>query len=304
MKYITAIILVIILLVGVCAYQDINERICTTDNIINEKFQEVNDDMDTRFKEVENEINAQFHLGTDICSIVGQDPTMAVYYQMPNISITDYPETTDMGTMTPEEQKLFLDILDAVKNGKDRLPYSENVNLYRILTHLGMYYGSEERMHRLFAWTETEIILRLDVFAQHEQNKVVIDARVEELLSTLKEGSDRFKLFQIAAYLAERIVYDVEFREPVDGLNGNGVCATYAMLFYKAASRLGIKTYICYGYAGDGYHEWNMVELDGKTYFYDVTWFDSEVYDFSYLHSHTSWDRDFAVNDCWEAYIL
>lgn len=267
MKQITASILGLLLFVGMWAYSDLDSQIHTT--------------------------------GETISSIVGQDSTMAVYYDMPNISITDYPETIDMGTMTPEEQKVFLDILDAVENQQDRVPYSANVNLYRILTHLGMHYGSEERMNKLFVWTESEILLRLDVFAQHEQNKVVIDARVDEMLSMLKEGSDLFKLFQISAYLAERIVYDAEFREPVDGLNGNGVCATYAMLFYKAASRLGIKTYLCYGYAGGGYHEWNMVELDGKTYFYDVTWFDSEVYDFSYLHSPTSWDRDYAVNNLW-----
>ena len=119
------------------------------------------------------------------------------------------------------------------------------------------------------------------------------------MLSMLKEGSDRFKLFQIAAYLAERIEYDEAFREPLDGLNGSGVCATNAMLFYKAASRLGIKTYICYGYA-NGFHAWNMVELEGASYFYDVTWFDSENYDFQYLHSPAGWDRDYALNDIWE----
>jgi hypothetical protein len=267
MKYKIATILILIWIAGMCAYSDLDSRISTA--------------------------------GETISSVVGQDSTMAVYYEMPNIIVTDYPESVDLGTMTPEEQKLFLDILDAVDNQNDRVPYGENVNLYRIMTHLGMYYGSEERIDKLFVWTETELLLHLDVFTSYELNKVVIDARVDEMLSMLKEGSDLFKLFQISAYLAERIVYDSEFREPVDGLNGNGVCATYAMLFYKAASRLGIKTYLCYGYAGGGYHEWNMVELDGKTYFYDVTWFDGEVYDFSYLHSPTSWDRDYAVNNLW-----
>lgn len=269
MKYITAIILALLFIAGMCAYSDLDSRISTA--------------------------------GETISSIVGQDSTMAVYYEMPNIRVTDYTDTIDMGTMTTEEQKLFLDILDAVSNQIDKVPYSGNVNLYRIMTHLGMHYGSEERIHKLFVWTETELLLRLDVFDQHEQNKVVIDARVDEMLSMLKEGSDRFKLFQISAYLAERIEYDEAFREPVDGLNGNGVCATYAMLFYKAATRLGIKTYVCYGYV-NGYHAWNMAELDGENYFYDVTWFDSECYDFSYLHSHTSWGRSFAANDCWEAY--
>ena len=269
MKYITAIILALLFIAGMCAYSDLDAQIHTA--------------------------------GQTLSSVVGQDSAMAVYYEMPNIRLADYPETTDMGTMTPEEQKLFRDILDAVEKGIDKVPYGGNVNLHRIMTHLGMYYGSEERIHKLVVWTETEIFLRLDIFARHEQNKVVIDARVEEMLSALKEGSDRFKLFQISACLAERIEYDEAFREPVDGLNGNGVCATYAMLFYKASSRLGIKTYLCYGYA-NGYHAWNMAEVDGKPYFYDVTWFDSEGYDFSYLHSDASWGRTFALNDCWEAY--
>ena len=268
MKNKIATILILIWIAGMCAYSDLDSKISTA--------------------------------GETISSIVGRDSTMAVYYEMPNIRVADYPETLDMGTMTAEEQKLFLDILDAVEKGIDKVPYGGNVNLYRIMTHLGMHYGSEERIHKLFVWTETELLLRLDVFAQHEQNKVVIDARVEELLSTLKEGSDRFKLFQIAACLAERIEYDGEFREPVDGLNGNGVCATYAMLFYKAASRLGIQTCICYGYAGGEYHAWNMVELNGETYFYDVTWFDADVYDFSYLHSGASWDRNYVLNNIWE----
>lgn len=267
MKRITAIILAAILIAGVCAYRNIDSRLRTVSETIS--------------------------------SIVGQDSTMAVYYQMPNIHISDYPETIDMGTMTPEEQKVFLDILEAVENREDRVPYSGNVNLYRILTHLGMYYGSEERVWDLIAYTKTEIHLQMNAFDHYEKNKVLVEARVEELLSTLKEGSERFKLFQIAACLSERMVYEEAFRESVDGLNGKGVCATYAMLFYKAASRLGIQTYICYGEAGGGVHAWNMVELEGEAYFYDVTWFDSDVYDFQYLHSTTGWDREYVLNNLW-----
>ena len=268
MKYKIATILSLIWIAQICAYSALDSKISTA--------------------------------GETISSIVGQDSTMAVYSDMPNIRITDYPESIDMGTMTPAEQKLFMDILDAVSTQIDRLPYGEDVNLYRILTHLGMHYGSEERLNQFFVWTTSELWLNLDVFAEYERNKVLVDARVDEMLSMLKEGSDRFKLFQIAAYIAERIEYDESFREPLDGLNGNGVCSTYAMLFYKAASRLGIPTYICYGYACGEYHAWNMVELDGETYFYDVTWFDSEVYDFTYLHNPDSWGRDYALNDLWE----
>ena len=267
MKHITAILLVMILFVGFVAYRD----------------------MDERFRAV----------GDEICSIVGQDSTMSAYYQMPNIDIKDYPVTLDMGTMTPAEQKAFHDILMAAENGESMVPYEPGISMEKILTHLELYYGTEKDFWQLFCWTTTHIILRLDVFESCEQRKVTVDARVDELLATLKEGSDQFKLFQISAYLAERIVYTDGARESVEGLNGNGVCSTYAMLFYKAASRLGIQTYLCYGYAGGGAHAWNMVVLDGEEYFYDVTWFDNEVYDFRYLHSPTSWDRDFVLNNAW-----
>ena len=92
MKYKIATILMLIWIAGMCAYSDLNSKISTA--------------------------------GETISSIVGQDSTMAVYYEMPNIRITDYPEATDMGTMTPAEQKLFLEILDAVENQIDKVPYS------------------------------------------------------------------------------------------------------------------------------------------------------------------------------------
>jgi hypothetical protein len=289
MKYITVIILVIILFVGICAYKDINE-----------KFQAVDDYMDTMFQEVDNEINAQFHLGTDICSIVGKDATMSVYYQLPNIDIKDYPITLDVGVLTLEEQTVFLDVLDAVAKREERVPYSGTMDsLYSIITHLGYYYGSEKYACDLFDIYETELVLNLDAFEGLERNKVIVDARIDEMLSMLKEGSDRFKLFQIASYITERIVYTDGVVETVDGLNGNGVCATYSMLFYKAATRLGIQTYICYGQIGEAYHAWNMVVLDGERYFYDVTWFDTELYDFQYLHNTDSWRRNFILNNIW-----
>lgn len=225
---------------------------------------------------------------------------IGVYYVTPNINIANYETNVDVGVMTLEEQEVFLSILDAVENQKEKISYDKNVNLCRIMTHIGMYYGSTEHVNKLIMFNDEYIVLDLDEFAEREHNKVLVEARIDEMLSTLKEGSDKFKLFQISIYLAERIVYTTGVREPIDGLNGKGVCATYAMLFYKAASRLGIPAYICYGYADDGYHAWNMVEIDGKQYFYDLTWFDSGIYNFIYLHSTSSWKRNFILNDKWE----
>ena len=254
-------------------------------------------DVDTQIRNMDNRLRT---VGETVSYIIGQDATMSAYRQMPQIRVADYPESMDMGTMTPEEQKIFLDILDAVAKREERVPYNGTVDeLYSVITHIGYYYGSEKYACDMFVIYETELDLNLDAFEHLERNKAVVDARVDEMLSMLKEGSDRFKLFQIAAYIAERITYTDGVVETVDGLNGNGVCVTYSILFYKAASRLGIQTYTCYGQVGEGYHAWNMVILDGEHYFYDVTWFDTEGYDFQYLHNADSWGRKFILNNIW-----
>lgn len=274
-KAIIALLLVGIIVTGVLAYRDVDARVSSVGETVSLMVEQSS-------------------------AIIGQDSIVTVYCQMPNIHVADYPESMDMGSMTPENQKIFLDILDAVAKREERVPYSGTVDeLYSVITHLGYYYGSEKYACDMFVIYETELDLNLDAFEHLERNKAVVDARVDEMLSTLKEGSDRFKLFQIAAYIAERITYTDGVVETVDGLNGNGVCVTYSMLFYKAASRLGIQTYICYGKMGEGYHAWNMVELDGERYFYDVTWYDTEGYDFQYLHSADSWGRKFILNNVW-----
>ena len=124
-----------------------------------------------------------------------------------------------------------------------------------------------------------------------------LDARIEEALQNMKEGSDRFKLWQISNYLAKRIEYDAEQESALGGLaTGRGECEVYSDLFYLMATRLGIETHICVGRVpGGGGHAWNMVVLDGQPYFYDVCWFDGGQY--KYLHSPTAWDREYVLRE-------
>lgn len=220
-------------------------------------------------------------------------------FDVERVELKNYPLTIDYGTLTKEEIIVFNDILGAVENDVSSVQYNGEINKYKILTHLGLYYGSMENVCSLFDWTETEIYLNLDAFQQHEDTKIVIDARVDEAVANIIEGSERFKLWQICNYISERITYTDGVRETVDGLNGKGVCCSYAMLFYKMATRLGVQTYICYGFAGE-YHAWNMVILNGECFYYDITWYDKILPDVRYLHSPDSWDREVTLNDLWK----
>lgn len=127
-----------------------------------------------------------------------------------------------------------------------------------------------------------------------------LDARIEEALQNMKEGSDRFKLQQISEYLANRIEYDVDQEDALRGITtGRGECEVYSELFYRMAARLGIEVHICHGPTGTGYHAWNMVVLDGEPYFYDVTWYDGAIRQPKYLYSTTAWEREYVIKEGW-----
>lgn len=218
-----------------------------------------------------------------------------------HIDITNYPESIDYGLLSAKQIETFDSILDAVKNEKSIIsrPAHSNKEWYEILTQLGLYFGTIERIEYLISWNKDSVNLNLSLFKELADNKIIIDARIDEAVSTLREGSDWYKLWQISNYISAKITYDLEYRETIDALNGKGVCSSYTMLFYKMATRLGIKAYTCYGYTPKGYHTWNMVEIDGKYVYYDITFYDSDVHRVEYIYSESSWIEKFQINNRW-----
>lgn len=223
-----------------------------------------------------------------------------VLQSIKQVDIDNYPVTIDYGTLSEEQRKSMDDILTAAENGIGQINVCPMTvtEWHEVLTHIGMYFGSMENIDKLVTLDGCKATLNLDLFLIFAERKTIIDARIDEAVSTIVEGSDRFKLWQISKYIADRITYTDGTRETLDGLNGNGVCTTYSMIFYKMATRLGIQTYICCGYAGE-YHSWNMVELYGEKRFYDVTWYDGDFRNVRYLNDRTSWWRTFQVNNLW-----
>lgn len=222
--------------------------------------------------------------------------------ELTHINIENYPVSTDYGILSEKQRATFDDILEAYKNGESKITtsvYSEKEQ-HEIITQLGIHFGDTEDSWDLVQWTGDEAILDLSKFETLSHQKIIIDARIDEALSTLIEGSDRYKVRQIVRYISQRMVFSNGFRNPIDALNGRGICESYAMLFYKMTFRLGIAGYICYGYTeSGGYHAWNTVALDGEFLYFDITWHDAYVYDRRYIFSKNSWDRIFLLNNRW-----
>lgn len=226
---------------------------------------------------------------------------LVLHVAKPFVNPAAYPITEDTGVLSDKQVEVYHSILAAVDSGSCTVsvPKMMDYEKNEITVQLGLHYGTMERVFSLVSWGEDTAALDLILFSEFEEQKIVVDAKIDEALRNLYEGSDRFKLWQICNYIANRISYTDGVRETVDGFNGKGMCCTYSMLFYKMATRLGIQTYICYGFTDDSpdsYHSWSMVVLDGKQYFYDPTWYDNIVSDFRYVHSETPWGRSFTIN--------
>ena len=217
----------------------------------------------------------------------------------PHVNPENYAKNVDYGILSDSQVKTFDDILDAINNDKSVVscPKFSKTEQYEISTQLGLYFGNIENITSLIYWGNNTASLNSDMIKQRLLEKTIIDARIDEAISTFIEGSDRFKLWQISNYISKKITYSINHRNVIDALNGSGVCSSYSILFYKMASRIGIKTYICCGYASEAYHAWNMVELDGSRLYYDVTWYDGVARNIKYIHNKNPWGRDLQVNN-------
>lgn len=206
--------------------------------------------------------------------------SLALLLNIPQpVNPAEYPEQIDYGTMTDAEQDAFHGILSAAAEGEAVVRCDWDVNHDRIKTHLGLYFGTVKGVGRLYTVVNGNIHLNLNAFPAFEQKRTEVNEMVDEALPYIREGADRYKLWQISRYIADNYSYTDDF-----------VCADYAILFYKIASRLGIECYLCFG----DYHVWNYA--GGR--FYDVTHFDSTG-ELKYIGSKNAWGRQYAKNDLW-----
>ena len=210
-----------------------------------------------------------------------------------------YPVYIDYGLLNQEQIRVMDAILLCGKSDSTVVEHDlSSVEFEQVIDGIGLYFGANLTHQNVALWRPGYGEVNPELLRRLEQDKTILDQKIDQILSGMYEGSDRFKLWQISRFLAKTIKYSYKLNdiEPLSGLAGRGSCMTYAMLFYKMAARLGIPVQICYGYADNGkqvaMHAWNAVILDGTQYFYDVTWYDNFVPDWQYIHSKTPWNRE------------
>ena len=115
---------------------------------------------------------------------------------------------------------------------------------------------------------------------------VAYSAKIDKIVSdTVKKGmSDKEKAVALHDYMVKNYSYDYSFKSDsyrIWGLldNKKGVCQAYANLYRILCGRAGIECYCISGIGGDpgkmDLHMWNVLKIDGKWLYIDVTFDDS-----------------------------
>lgn len=225
------------------------------------------------------------------------------------INLSNYPKTNvDYGTLSFDQGQILDQIIAAIWQGKEEItiPKISQEDFDVIAIHLSLYFGNRDsglntiQKTRNADPTLSSVVLSLDKCEKACQDKVKLDQLVDRLLSSVKEGTIQDKLKQISKIIANESKYAYGSSNPLN-LSKGAMCGAYSMLFYKMATRLGIKTYLCFGYANNGRttgaHAWNAVECDGSLYFYDITFYDTSGRPSKFLHSVNSWEREYMLNN-------
>lgn len=129
------------------------------------------------------------------------------------------------------------------------------------------------------------------IFAKDEavNKQKEIEQQVEKiLLEAEKYATPYEKELFFHDYLCENIVYDLSKIGEISAvysafIDGRTVCKGYAQAMQLLLDKSGIYNYLVIGDGvtdeGTDLHMWNVVKLDGKNYYVDVTWDDYESYD-------------------------
>jgi transglutaminase/protease-like cytokinesis protein 3 len=223
-------------------------------------------------------------------------------FRRKKINLADYPIRMDYGTLNSEQMKAMDNILMACEVGGAgaEIPVLTQKEFDEVVTHIGMHFGDEGICKNIALKRQNAAVVNPLLYIQAKEHKAELDAWVDDALSHLYEGTTEYKLKQIAKCIANHAKYKCPSNNPLDLLDKGAMCGAYSMLFYKMATRIGVQTYICNGEADNGKvkgaHAWNMVEIDGKNYWYDITWYDGNRNP-KYIHSETPWGREYKLNE-------
>lgn len=175
----------------------------------------------------------------------------------------------------------YLDSLDELPDRCPNITYL-SLNCTTSLSNLDFIYRLPN-LQEILLGDSTQITAELLNYLKEKNIKtniteqaVVDSQKIDEISqSILKEGmNDKEKIQAICLYILENMEYDLEFakksnQEPISCFleNAKGVCITYSHLAKSLLGRAGIQSYV----VTNSSHGWNIVLIDGRYYYIDLT---------------------------------
>lgn len=117
--------------------------------------------------------------------------------------------------------------------------------------------------------------------AEAAPSQAEVDEKIRWIIAGIPDDcdTDYEKALYLHDYLCKTVIYDENYSadEAYTALiYGRADCGGYADAYRRLLLGVGIRCGFVTGYAGGDSHAWNMIMLDGKCYFTDVTWDDNE----------------------------
>jgi hypothetical protein len=230
------------------------------------------------------------------------------------IDLNNYTFTYSFGGFPEREVQVLKELIFTLENSLDTdekyidawFDNPNNVMDYdsycRMSSFIAIYFSDWYKLQNVLDFcryiTDEKLLLsvKTDDFRTFFKERQEYMMKIESILETFTEGSEKQKLQQIADYLKDNITYLLDTPNGTTAiLTGYGNCNAYAMAFQTMANRLGITCDICVGFSNSGSHAWNRVVLStGEVLFYDVCYYDS-CKNSKYINRTTS---------PWEVYTL
>lgn len=198
--------------------------------------------------------------------------------------------------LSEEEQLIYQEIYQGIQNGEsaifihDIVPDRANQILQNIMYDFPEIFwadggaSSTQYSQTIFEQGYT-VIKPVYVYSQEEREtkKAEIEAKAAEILASVPGGYGEYETIK---YIYEYLIGHIEYVEDAEDnqniysalVNGTSVCAGYAKANQYLLNKLGIYCTYVTGMSqneeGTEAHAWNIVRLDGKYYYVDVTWAD------------------------------
>lgn len=200
-------------------------------------------------------------------------------------------------TLTEEEQAWYADMYDIVNGmytgaalspqGYGTVAEQEIDRIFQcvMIDHPELFFV---RGYSYTTYTRNEEIVKISFegdytmsAAERKQNQELIDAAVEACLAGIdSEASEYEKVKYVYEYIVLHTDYNQDAPENQNicsvFVGGESVCQGYAKAAQYLFDKLGITSTLVVGTVSGGQrHAWNLVWVDGESYYLDVTWGDA-----------------------------